>query len=308
MPEISIVTSLYKSEKYLDEFISKCYETLHEINCSDFEIIVVNDGSPDDSLEKILQIKNQYVNIKVIDLSRNFGHHYAFFAGMKYSKGNFVFNIDCDLEVKPSVLKTFYHEVLNKNYDVVYGYQESRKGYFIEKISGRLFWKLFNYLSETKIPDNILTERLMTRKYVCHLVELGDKNLFLAGLMSWAGFKQKGIALKKSQRENSSTYSFNKKVSLLIEAISSFSGYPLKLLFKTGIIITFFSFIYGSLLILQKLIYPGKIELGYTSVIVVILFSTGLIIASLGIIGIYIEKIFNQVKNRPLYIIKDIYE
>jgi putative glycosyltransferase len=281
---------------------------LDEIKCTDFEIIVVNDGSPDGSLEKTLQIKNQYVNIKVIDLSRNFGHHYAFFAGMNYSKGNLVFNIDCDLEVEPKVLKTFYHEVLNNKYDVVYGYQESRKGNFIEKISGGLFWKLFNYLSETKIPDNILTERLMTRRYVCHLVELGDKNLFLAGLMSWAGFKQKGIAIKKGQRENSSTYSFKKKVSLLIEAISSFSGYPLKLLFKTGIIITFFSFIYGSFLILQKLIYPGKIELGYTSVIVVILFSTGLIIASLGIIGIYIEKIFNQVKNRPLYIIKDIYE
>ncbi len=308
MPEISIITSLYRSEKYIGEFVAKCHEALKEIQCSGFEIILVNDGSPDNSLQKSLEIKHDHLNIKIIDLSRNFGHHYAFFAGMAYSKGDFVFNIDCDLEVDPRILKTFYHELKNNKYDVVYGYQDSRKGNFMERVSGGFFWKLFNYLSETKIPDNILTERIMTRNYVNHLTLLGDKNLFMAGIMSWAGFKQKGIAIKKGHRKNASTYSFRKKVRLLIEAISSFSGYPLKLLFKTGIIITFLSFIYGSFLILQKVIYPGKVALGYTSIVVVILFSTGLIIASLGIIGIYIEKIFNQVKNRPLYIIKDIYE
>ena len=177
-----------------------------------------------------------------------------------------------------------------------------------ERLFGKIFWKLFNTLSETKIPESILTERLMTRQYVSELIEMGDKNIFLAGMMYWAGFRQKGMAVKKKSRSGDSTYSLNKRMSLLIEAISSFSAFPLKLLFNFGLLISLLSFLYGTFILIRKIVFPHEILSGYTSMIVIILFTTGLIIAAVGILGIYLGKIFNQVKNRPLYIIKNIHD
>ncbi|MEO8085335.1 MAG: glycosyltransferase family 2 protein [Bacteroidota bacterium] len=306
--ELSIVTTLYKSEKFLDEFIGKCVNAAQACGVADYEIIVVNDGSPDKSIEKILLLKKKFPVIKVLDFSRNFGHHYAFFAGMKYSKGDYVFNIDCDLEVDPAVLKNFYDELKVDNYDVVYGYQEKRKGDLVEKYLGGLFWKMFNRLSEIKISQNILTERLMSRKYVDGLISMGDKNIFLAGMMFWTGFSQKGIGVHKIMRKGASTYSFSRRMNLLIEAVSSFSAYPLRLLFNMGVLISLSSFLFGTFVLFRKILFPEKILSGYTSIIVVMLFTTGLIIAAVGILGIYLGKIFNQVKNRPLYIIRNVYD
>lgn len=306
-PEISIVTSLYKSEKYLETFVRKCDDVMNEIGLG-YELLAVNDGSPDDSLQRMLQLKENFACIKVIDFSRNFGHHYALFAGMSYAKGKYVFLVDCDLEVDPRVLKKFYCEIKTNKYDVVYGIQAKRKGKFIEKYFGGLFWKTFNLFSETKIPENTVTERLMTRSYVDKLIQMGDKNLFLAGMMHWTGFNQKGIVVPKGLRSGKSTYTFTKRLKLSIQAITSFSAYPLKLLFNSGMILTLLTFLYGSYILIQKLLDPSKILAGYTSLIVVVLFATGLIIASLGVLGIYLEKIFNQVKQRPLYVIRNIYE
>jgi len=307
-PHISIVTTLYRSEGFLDEFVKKCYAALESMGCTEFEIVMVNDGSPDNSLQKTLQLKQAYPQIKAINLSRNFGHHYALVAGMKYAKGDLIFIIDCDLEVDPAILKTFYAELKTNNCDVVYGYQENRKGKFLEKKFGGLFWKMFNWLSDTQIPPNPATERLMTKKYVDALLQLGDKNIFLAGMMYWSGFNQKGVAITKNLRTGKSSYTLRKRVTLLIEAISSFSAYPLKLLFKTGILLTFLSFCYGFFLVIRKILKPEIILPGYTSLAILILFSTGLIMTSLGLFGIYLEKMYTQVKNRPLFIIKDIYE
>lgn len=307
-PEISVVTTLYLSEKYLNSFVQKVEEVFKEIGIQNYELIAVNDGSPDKSLATILQLKKNHPYIRVVNLSRNFGHHYAICAGLSQAKGNYVFLIDCDLEVEPVILKTFYKEIYENKYDVVYGMQPKRKGRFIEKYFGGLFWKTFNFLSDSKVPENVITERLMTRAYVDGLMQLGDKNLFLGGMMYWAGFNQKGISVQKGLREGNSTYGFRKRFKLLVQAITSFSAYPLKLLFNFGLILTCGSFLYGSFLIIQKIIYPEKILQGYTSIIVLILFSTGLIIAVLGLIGIYLEKVFNQVKQRPLFIIKEIYE
>lgn len=308
MPHLSIVTSLCRSEKFLEEFVEKCLIAIQQIGIEDFEIIMVNDGSPDNSLEESLRLKKKVPQIKVINLSRNFGHHYAFFAGMTHAKGEYIFNIDCDLEVNPLVLVDFYQEITeNNSFDVVYGFQSLRKGRFTEKYFGGLFWKLFNYLSNTKIPSNVITERIMKRAYVNELVHLGDKTLFLAGLMYWVGFNQKGLPIDKGMRKGKSTYTFFKRHKLLIDAVSSFSAYPLKLLSYVGTILMLISFLYGTYLIIRKLVEPSMVLMGYTSLLVVILFSTGIIIASLGLIGIYLEKLFNQAKNRPLFIIKEIF-
>lgn len=307
--KISIVSTLYKSENYLEEFLQECLSALRAIGCSDYEFVFVNDGSPDQSVSLLLEKKHSIPTIKILDLSRNFGHHYAIQAGLQHTKGDYVLLIDNDLETSPNVLVDFYREIRqNPNLDMVFGYQESRKGGWIEKHFGNLFYKVFNAFSEIKIPENILTERLMSKKYVAELAALPDKNIFFAGLMQWVGFNQLGIPVKKQNRKGASTYTFRKRINLMINAITSFTAYPLKILFNLGVLISMGSFIASLVLVARRIIYPDKILSGYTSLIVVILLSTGLLLTAIGVLGIYLEKIFNQVKSRPTFIIKKIYD
>jgi len=306
---LSIVTTLYKSERFLDVFVAQCVEALAEINCDNYEIIFVNDGSPDNSLAKVLELKKINDKIVAVDLSRNFGHHYAIMAGLSYSSGDYVFLIDCDLEVPPTKIPVFYHKITEENdCDAVFGVQETRKGSFIERTVGGLFYNFFNSLSDTRIPENLLTERIMSRRYVDELIKMGDKNIFMAGMMQWVGFKQIPIIIKKGLREGKSTYTLGKRISLSMQAITSFSSYPLIMLFKFGFFISTLSVITGAYFLIRKLIYPEIVLSGFTFLIVVLLFSVGIIISSLGILGIYIDKLFNQTKNRQTFIVKDIYK
>jgi len=309
IPHLSIVTTLYKSERFLDVFVAQCQQALAEIKCDNYEIIFVNDGSPDHSLDKVLKLKESNDKIVAVDLSRNFGHHYAIMAGLAYTTGDYVFLIDCDLEVPPTQIPTFYSKITGeKDCDVVYGVQEKRKGSFIERTVGGLFYGFFNSLTDTRIPENLLTERIMSRRYVDELVKMGDKNIFMAGMMQWVGFKQIPITIKKGLRDGESTYTLGKRISLSMQAITSFSSYPLIMLFKFGFFISTISVITGAYFLIQKLIYPEIVLSGFTFVIVVLLFSVGIIISSLGILGIYIDKLFNQTKNRQTFIVRNIYK
>lgn len=306
--KLSIVTTLYSSELFLNRFVDGINHAVQDLGIDDYEIVAVNDGSPDDSLKTMLRLKETMPNIVVVDLSRNFGHHYAMLAGMEISRGDFVFTIDCDLEVDPSVLIGFWkYHTNHPEVDRIYGVQEKRKGGPVEKVGGAAFYKVFNSLSETKIPTNILTESLMSRQYVEELVRMGDANLFLAGMFSWLGFKQEPLECKKTQREMKSTYTFGKRLALSFQALTSFSAYPLRVMFTIGSCLTVVSFFYGLFLVIRKLIFQSFVLSGYTSMIVILLFSTGVIVMSLGVLGIYIEKLFNQTKNRQRYIIKHVY-
>lgn len=307
--KLSIVTTLYKSEPFIEQFVDEIVLALRDLYIDDYEIVVVNDGSPDNSLDLILKTKGHNSHIVVVDLSRNFGHHHALLAGMEVSKGDYVFTIDCDLEVKPSIIKDFWKQHLdNPNKDRIYGVAEKRKGGFGEKIGGAFFYKMYNSMSETKIPTNILTESLMTRQYVDELVGMGDANLFLAGMYSWVGFRQMPISCKKGVRKTKSTYTFRKRIALSMQAISSFSAYPLRILFTIGSVLSTISFLFGIYLIINKLLHPEYVLAGFTSISVLILFSAGTIVMALGVLGIYIEKLFNQSKNRQRYIIRQIYK
>ena len=306
---LSVVTTLYKSKTYLEVFLKEIISSIETIEVMDYELIFVNDGSPDDSVEYLLERKKDISQIKVIDLSRNFGHHYAIQAGLNYASGEYVFLIDNDLETPPSVLVDYYNEIIiDKNLDVVYGYQEARKGNFIEKKAGSVFWVLINKLSDTKIPHNILTERLMTKQYVNELLRLQDANLFKRGMMYWVGFNQKGIPVEKGEREGASTYSIKRRAELMLQAITSFSGKPLEWLFYIGISISFFSFLFLIYLATQKIIHQDEVQLGWTSIVAINVLILGIISTFLGLIGIYIYKIFRQVQGRPNVIIKKIYE
>ena len=306
--KISVVTTLYRSKIFLAEFIFEIQQALNKIECSDYELIFVNDGSPDDSLQFLIEMKKTIQEIKILDLSRNFGHHYAIQIGLEHAKGDYMFLIDNDLETPPSVLIEFYNEIKNNStLDVVYGYQKFRKGNIIEKYTGSIFWILINKLSDTKIPHNILTERLMTKQYVNALLQMKDANIFLGGMMHWVGFNQKGIAIKKGKRVGKGTYSLKRKAELMLQAITSFSGKPLEWLFYFGLIISFGSIAFIIFLGIRKLIEQDKVELGWTSIIAINVLILGVISTFLGIIGIYIYKIFRQVQGRPNAIIKKVY-
>jgi putative glycosyltransferase len=307
--KISVVTTLYKSKVFLDEFIIEIQIALNQIQCLEYELVFVNDGSPDDSIQYLIERKKEIPQIKVLDLSRNFGHHYAIQVGLGYASGDYVFLIDNDLETPPRVLVDFYGEIINDlSLDVVYGYQEVRKGNFVEKCTGSIFWFLINKLSDTKIPYNILTERLMTKQYVESLLRLEDANVFLGGMMHWVGFNQKGLPIKKGLRKGASTYSLKKRAELMLQAITSFSGKPLEWLFYFGLTISFFSTLFIVFLIIQKIIHQDEVQLGWTSIVAINVLILGVISTFLGIIGIYIYKIFKQVQGRPNAIIKKIYE
>ena len=308
--KLSVVSTLYQSKVFLDKFLIEIEKAIQLIQIVDYELIFVNDGSPDNSLQYLITLKKEkYSKIKLIDLSRNFGHHYAIQAGLREAKGDLVFLIDNDLETHPNVLVNFYKTIKeDKSLDVVYGFQEVRKGNFIERVLGGLFWILINKLSDTKIPHNILTERLMTQEYVKALLSLNDSNLFLGGMMFWVGFSQKGIPIEKGQRVGASTYSFKRRMDLMLQAITSFSGKPLVYLFYFGLIVSFLSVLFIIYLIIQKILYVDEVQLGWTSLVAISVLVLGVISTSLGVMGIYVYKIFKQVQGRPNAIIKNIYE
>ena len=305
-PEISIVSTMYRSRSFLETFLAECLDVLHRIGCQHFEIVLVNDGSPDDSLAYSLSRAADIPGLVIVDLSRNFGHHCAALAGLRLCRGELVFLTDCDLEVSPSTLLDFRERVLQSGADVVFGYQEARKGAWFEKVGGGLFWKCFNALSDIKIPESIVTERIMTRRFVDALLQMGDYNLFLSGMMSWTGFAQIGMPVKKVQRAGRSTYTLLKRVQLVVNAVSSFSSKPLVWLFNAGLCITLLSFSYVAYLVLRKLLFDDTL-IGFTSVMAMVVMSLGITTTALGLVGIYLGKVFNQVQNRPTYIVKDVY-
>ena len=305
---LSVVTTLYKSKRFLDRFLSEMIQAITQLGINEYEIIFVNDGSPDDSLAFLIEKKRSIPQLVLIDLSRNFGHHYAMQAGLSHAQGDFVFLIDNDLETPPDfIIRCFEHMNQHPETDVVYGFQEIRKGKFTESIGGKIFWWALNKMSEVKIPKNLLTERLMRKEYLNSLLELGDANLFLGGMFYWTGYRQAGLPVEKSLREGQSTYSTKKRMELMIQAVTSFSGKPLQYLFYGGLLITFCSVVAIIIFIIQKIIYGEEMQLGWTSIVTLNILILGITSTFLGLIGIYIFKIFKQVQNRPNFIIRKIY-
>lgn len=306
--QLSVVTSMYRSEAFLSTFIDEMTRAIAVAGITSYEIVFVNDGSPDRSRELLRAACDLNPSIKLLDLSRNFGHHKAVVAGLAHTRGDLVFLIDCDLEVRPAELGRFVQMMQQGHPDVVYGVQDQRKGGLIERIGGGLFWRLFNHLSQTAVPPNVLTERLMTRRYVDALLSLGDRNVFLGGMMYWAGFRQVAITVTKAQRTGRSTYSLRRRLSLFVEAVTSFSTVPLKLVLLAGLVVTACALLGVIVLVLRKLLDPSAILMGYTSLMLAVVGMGGLVLTTLGILGLYISRIFTQTQNRPLYIVRDFYQ
>jgi len=300
--KLSIITTLYYSEPYIDQFYRRIKIAVEEITL-DYEIIFVNDGSPDNSLNKAVKLYENDIKVKIVDLSRNFGHHKALMAGLGYATGDLVFLLDSDLEEPPELLSKYYAEMKANDCDVVVGTQKKRKGDRFEKISGAVFYKLFNLLSNHSIPENVLISRLMKQDYVKSLISHNERELFFAGLCSITGYDQKTVQVSKGHK-GSTSYSFIKKLSQTINAIVSFSNKPLYLIFLLGVFISLISGIYVSYIFFMKIFF--SVQLGFASIVASIWGLGGVMLMSTGIIGFYIAKIFSEVKQRPV-IVKKLY-
>jgi len=295
---------MYYSAPHLEEFYERVSGAAQKIT-GDYEIIFVNDGSPDNSLEVAVSLHEKDSRVTVVDLSRNFGHHRAMMTGLGYARGEKVFLIDCDLEEEPELLGIFHEKFLEEACDVVYGVQKSRRGGVFERISGDLFYSLINIISEIDLPKNIFTARLMSARYVKSLVEHREREIYIDGLWHLTGYKQIPLYVNKHSK-NTTTYSLRKKLALCVNAITSFSDTPLIFIFYTGVFISSISVLYILYLFSRK-IFSGVGISGWTSLIVSVWFLGGLTIFFIGIIGIYLSKIFIETKQRPYAIIRAVY-
>ncbi len=304
--KLSIITTLYYSEPYLREFYERARKMALTIT-DDYEFVIVNDGSPDNVMDVALALHHSDERVVVVDLSRNFGHHKAIMTGLAYCSGDLVFLIDCDLEEEPETLPRFYEALqADPKADVVYSVQASRQGNALRRVPGDLYYRVVRYLSDYNVPQNILMTRLMSRRYVRDLL-LHRENLFsIEGLWELTGYKQIPVTIEKSFK-GSSTYSLSKKLWLAIYGITAMSSKPLIMIAWLGLFITIPS---GILIVFYLIQYVSGVSSdvdGWTSTIISVWFLGGLIIFILGIMSIYLSIIFNETKNRPYTVVRDVH-
>lgn len=304
--KLSIVATLYQSSPHIEEFHKRASVVAQHLVGTEYEIVLVNDGSPDNSLWLAIQLAERDRHVVVVDLSRNFGHHKAMMTGLAYAKGERIFLIDSDLEEEPEYLISFAKQMNSEACDVVYGVQEQRKGGWFERWSGNLFWKMINVLSGLSLPANVVTARLMSRQYVDALLRHEEREVFMAGLWSITGFDQRPQTVRKLST-SVSTYTFRRKLSLLVNSITSFSNLPLIGIFYVGLMILLFACCYSAYLVFNWFFFSTPVA-GWTSVMASIWLIGGLIVSFMGVIGIYLSKIFSETKQRPYTIVKRVYE
>lgn len=302
---LSIVTTMYYSRSYLHEFYNKARTAILKTEF-DYEFIFVNDGSPDDSLQVALELQQLDHKIKIVDLSRNFGHQRAIMTGLKEASGEYVFLIDCDLEEDPALLSLFWKKMQEApGVDVIYGVQIKRKGKWFERMSGKIFYKTLSLLSSVEYPENTLTSRIMSRKYVDAVTSFSEKELDLWGVFILAGFNQAPILVSKGDK-GSTTFTLAKKIRRAIEIITSFSHRPLYITFFLGIFSFLVAIINITVILYKKMVLKIDVE-GWASILASVWLIGGMILFMLGIFGLYLSKMFLEIKNRPLTLIKNVY-
>jgi len=301
--KISVVSPVYKAENIVDKLCSRISEEITKIT-SDYEIILVEDGSPDNSWDKIKKICEINPKIKAIKLSKNFGQHYAISACLDFSQGDYVILMDCDLQDNPKYI-SFLIKKAKEGYDIVYTSKNKRRHNFIKNVFAFFFYKLFNYLSRGQSAElNIGAYSLISRKVVNTFKEVKDYHRHYLMILKSLGFRSSTIYIDHEKRfEGESSYNFSKLLKHAINGITSQSDKLLKLSISIGLILFLISIFWSIFLIYQY--YNFGAYPGYTSIMVFMQLSTGLILMSVGIMGVYIGKIFEQVKEKPLYIIDE---
>ena len=302
---LSIVTPVYDETENLDEFYSRILSATKDLNL-ETEIIYINDGSQDNSIQVINKQREKDERITIIDLSRNFGKEIALTAGLDHVSGDAAIVIDCDLQDPPELIPKLVEEWLN-GYDVVNARRIKRKGEsFLKKITSYIHYRLLFYLSDINIPMDTGDFRLLNKNALDSLSKLREKHRYMRGLFVWVGFKQKEIEYERDARyKGKKKYNIFGLFSLAFDGLTSFSILPLRLASIIGFFSAFFGFIYGVIVITKKVFFHEPV-VGFTSLVVLITFFGGIQLLSIGIIGEYVGRIFNETKNRPLYIVRNI--
>jgi putative glycosyltransferase len=303
--KLSIVATLYQSAPYINEFYERASASAKRMVGDDYEIVLVNDGTPDNSLDLAIKLTEQDSHVVVVDLSRNFGHHKAMMTGLAHAKAELIFLIDSDLEEEPEWLETFALQMKLELCDVVFGVQERRKGGWFERLSGKWYYLVFKALTGISLHENLVTARLMSRRYVDALLRHQEREVLIAGLWHITGFDQRPQVIKK-HNTSETTYTFRRKMSLLVNSVTSFSNAPLVSIFYIGVAISLFALAYIAYLVTHWL-FLAKPMSGWTSVMASIWLLGGMVISFIGVVGIYLSKIFSETKQRPYTIVRQIY-
>jgi putative glycosyltransferase len=302
--KLSIVTTLYRSASTIDDFYRRAMAAAEPIT-GDIELVMVNDGSPDDSLNLALALHRNDPRVVVVDLSRNFGHHKAMMTGLAHATGDLVFLIDSDLEEEPELLSQFHARLAKGDCDVVFGVQESRRGGLIERATGALFFSLVDVLSDHSIVRNTVVARLMKSDYVRALVRHRDREFLIAHLWQVTGFRQVALPVRKLSY-SPSTYSLGMRIEMAVKYLTTTSTKLLYFILYAGIAIFALSLLTIVYYISRYLLSGIGVD-GYTSLIVSIWFFGGLTTLILGVLGIYVANIISETRRRPYTVVRRVH-
>ena len=302
---LSIVSPVYNEAENLGEFYSRVINATDNLNL-EIEIIYINDGSQDSTIDIITKQRQIDNRITIIDLSRNFGKEIALTAGLDYSSGDAVIVIDADLQDPPELIPKLV-EKWREGYDVVNAKRIKRKGEsLLKKVMSYIYYRLLFYLSDINVPRDTGDFRLLNKNALDALLKLREKHRYMKGLFVWVGFKQKEIEYEREARFKGKTkWGFFSLFNLAFDGLTSFSIMPLRLASTIGFLAALIGFFYGAVIVFKTLFFHEPVA-GFTSLVVLITFFGGIQLLSIGIIGEYIGRIFNETKNRPLYVVKNI--
>lgn len=303
---LSVIVSCYNEEEAIPLFYKEINKVSKEMNYLDFEFIFVNDGSSDKTLEIIKKLNNKDKRVRYISFSRNFGKEAAMYAGLEFSKGNYVTLMDADLQDPPSMLQQMYKLIIEERYDCVGTRRVTRKGEPpIRSFFARKFYKIINKISKIEMVDGARDYRLMTRQMVDAIISMKEYNRYSKGLFSFVGFNTKWLEYENVERVAGETkWSFWKLFIYAIDGICAFSTVPLVISAVIGFIFFLISFIMIIVIIAKTLIFGDPVN-GWPSMVCIIFMVSGVQLLSLGIIGEYLSKTYLETKNRPIYIVKE---
>lgn len=300
---ISVVSPVYRAEKIVPELVKQIAESVSTIT-EDYEIILVNDASPDDSWLAVKVECDKDKRVKGINLSRNFGQHYAITAGLNYAQGEWIVVMDCDLQDRPDEIPNLYKKAM-EGYDSVFAQRTERNDIFIKRFLSKLFYHFFSYLTDTKQDPTVANFGIYHRCVVDAILAMHDQIRFLPTMVQWVGFRKFYLPVKHSERyEGKTTYNFKGLFRLALNNIIAFSDKPLRLTVKIG-------FSIASLSLLVAIVYfilylTGSIKvMGFTTLVLSLWFLSGIVISILGIVGLYVGKMFEKVKDRPNFIVQE---
>jgi len=301
--KLAVIAPCYNEEKNINIFYEKLVSVINQLNIS-YNFIFIDDGSMDNSWKIIKELNSRDKNIKAVRFSRNFGHQTAIFCGIQKADADYVLILDVDLQDPPEILKDMYNKITSNNVNIVYGQRSKTNENFFKKITSILFYKIFNFLSEVKIPEQTSDFRIFDKKVLAELKKFKEKNLFYRAIIPWMGFKSDSVIFERPNRsEGKSGWSLKKMINFSVDGIISFSNYPMRLSF---ILSVFMCFIFITLSIYALHSYlTNNIVPGWTSIFLIICFFNIIIFFLLGLISEYVGRIHQEIKNRPNFIMAD---